>query len=126
LTLLSVLTFFAAIAPNALAQRTQLLGQTKLSLRENDLDVLNLPKCQQPPLAAIKLRAFRGAAEVKALVVRYGDNTSDRLPIRSKLRQGGETNWIDLRGSRRCVKGIAIVGSTERSLNQTIIQFYGR
>jgi Protein of unknown function (DUF2541) len=126
LTLLSMLTFFATIAPTASAQKTQLLGQTRLSLREKDLDVLNFARCQQPPIAAIKLRAFRGAAEVNTLVVRYGNNVSDRLPVRSTLRQGGETNWIDLKGDRRCIKGIAILGSTERSRDQTIIQFYGR
>jgi Protein of unknown function (DUF2541) len=126
LLLLSVLSLTGAIAPTAFAQKTQLLGQTRLSLRDNDLDVLKLSRCQQPPVKSIKLKAFKGSAEITFLVVQYGNNISDRLPVRSKIRERGETNWIDLKGNRRCIKGIAILGSTERSIDRAIIQFYAR
>ncbi len=126
LILLAALSFAGAIAPSAFAQRIQLLGQARLSLRDNDLDVLKFSRCQVPPVKDIKLRALRGSAEIQLLVVQYGNNQLDRLPVRSRIRERGETNWIALKGNRRCIKGIAIVGSTERSLNRATIQFYAR
>ena len=126
LTLFSALTLTMAIAPKSFAQTTQLLGQIRLSFRDNDLHILNLPRCQQPPIGAIRLRAIRGSAELNTLVVRYGNNVSDRLPVRSRLSEGRETDWINLRGTRRCLTGIAIVGNTKNSNVQTIIRFFGR
>jgi hypothetical protein len=126
LTLFSALALTMAIAPNIFAQTTQLLGQTRLSFRKNDLRILNLPRCQQPPIGAIRLRAIRGSAELNTLVVRYGNNVTERLPVRSRLNEGRETNWINLRGTRRCLTGIAIVGNTTNSNVQTIIRFFGR
>jgi len=46
--------------------------------------------------------------------------------VRSRLNEGRETNWINLRGTRRCLTGIAIVGNTTNSNVQTIIRFFGR
>jgi Protein of unknown function (DUF2541) len=126
LTLLSALTLAMAIAPATFAQRTQFLGQTRLSVKENDLDVLKLPRCQLPPVRDIRLKALRGSAEILLLVVQYGNNQLDRLPVRSKIRQGSETNWIALKGNLRCIKGIAIVGNTINSRDRAIIQFYAR
>jgi hypothetical protein len=126
LLLISVLSLTGAIAPTAFAQRIQFLGQARLSLRENDLDVLKLPRCQVPPVRDIRLRALRGTAEINLLVVQYGNNQLDRLPVRSRLREGSETKWIPLRGTLRCIRGIAIVGSSAGATNRAIIQFYAR
>jgi hypothetical protein len=115
---------FAAAAPAALAQAARLLGETRLSFHENDLDILAFGACQS--VTAIKLRARRGAAEINLLVVKYGNGAVDRLPVRHRIPEGGETRWIDLRGTRRCVTSIAVVGDTERSADRTIIQFWGR
>jgi Protein of unknown function (DUF2541) len=123
---LAALSFAGAIAPSAFAQRIQLLGQARLSLKENDLDVLKFSRCQVPPVKDIKLRALRGSAEIQLLVVQYGNNQLDRLPVRSRIRERGETIWIALKGNRRCIKGIAIVGSTVGSRDRAIIQFYAR
>jgi hypothetical protein len=117
LGVVTVLSLPTAAAP-------QLLGETRLSFRENDLDVLRLAGCAS--LVAVKLKALRGAAEINLLVVRYGNGTVDRLPVRHRIPEGGETAWIDLRGGRRCVTGIAVTGDTEKSADRTIIQFWGR
>jgi hypothetical protein len=58
--------------------------------------------------------------------VKYGNGAVDRLPVRQRIAQGSETRWIDLRGGRRCVRGVKIVGDTELSLDQTLIQVWGK
>jgi len=121
--LLAAVIMVAVLTTGALAQ-TRFLGQTRLAHREADLDVLAFPACVN--LVAVKLKALRGAAEINLLVVTYGNGAVDRLPVRHRIREGGETRWIDLRGGRRCVRSIAVVGDTERSRDQTIIQFWGR
>ncbi|MGQ0569915.1 MAG: DUF2541 family protein, partial [Armatimonadota bacterium] len=102
----------------------RLLGQTRLAFHENDLDHLRLDPCAN--LVAIKLRAVRGAAEINLLTVKYRNGEVDRLPARHRIPEGGETRWIDLRGGRRCVASITVMGDTERSADRTISQFWGR
>jgi len=113
----------AVFSQDALAQ-ARLLGETRLSHREGDLDFLTLSPCAN--LVAVKLRAIRGAAEINLLIVTYGNNEVDRLRGRHRIPQGGETRWLDLRGGRRCVKSIAVVGDTEKSVDRTILQLWGR
>jgi hypothetical protein len=124
LALVVTLCLAAVFAADAVAQEGRLLGATRLSRHENDLDILHLNPCQS--LRAIKLKARRGSAEIEALWVQYGNNVRDRLPVRSRIAQGGETAWIDLRGNVRCVRAIAVVGDTELSLDQTRLEFWGR
>lgn len=118
-----IVLLVAAVAVPA-AAGARLLGETRLAFHEGDLDILRVAPCA--PLVALKLKALRGAAEINLLVVTYANGGVDRLPVRHHLPQGGETRWIDLRGGRRCVAGIAVVGDTERSADRTIIQFWGR
>jgi len=99
-------------------------GLERVRFVEGDLDFLTLSPCAN--LVAVKLRAIRGAAEINLLIVTYGNNEVDRLRGRHRIPQGGETRWLDLRGGRRCVKSIAVVGDTEKSADRTILQFWGR
>jgi hypothetical protein len=125
LGLILILTLLS-FPSTGLAQKIQYLGSTRLSHRENDLDILRFPTCQKPPLQSIKLKVVKGSAELNVLWVRYDNNAIDRLSVREKILQGGETRWIDLRGNRRCVKAIGVIGTTKLSLNQTQINFLGK
>jgi hypothetical protein len=124
LAILAVLCLCWVVITPAVAQDGRLLGATRLSHRERDLDILRLVPCQN--LRAIKLKARRGNAEIEALWVEYGNNARDRLPVRHRIAEGAETAWLDLRGAVRCVKAIAVVGDTELSFDQTRIEFWGR
>lgn len=110
----------------SLAEDGRLLGQTRLSYGEKDLDVLAVPgKC--PTLSAVKIRATQGSANIQSLAVRYGNDAWDRLTLRENFRQGSESRWIDLRGGQRCVTGIAVFGDTKnRSSNSALVQIFGR
>ena len=121
LVLLCVLT---VLISDVVAEEGRLLGQTRLTRREHDVDFINFAACEN--VAAIKLHALRGSAEIELLAVKYGNGAVDRLTVRQRIAQGSETRWIDLRGARRCVRGVKIVGDTELSLDQTLIQVWGK
>lgn len=111
---------FAAAAPATAQSRyhdpgqgnVRLLGVTRLSPVENDVDVI--PVQCRPRVAAIKLRARNAPAEIEHVALTYANGQRQHLPVRDFLARGEETPWIDLRGGRRCVVEIALVGDTER------------
>jgi len=53
----AALSFLLFGVPAALADNTRLLGTTRLSFRENDLDSININSCPKPAYNAIQLRA---------------------------------------------------------------------
>jgi hypothetical protein len=105
-----------------------LLGKTQLSYAENDRDVLQLGKC--PPnqkISSIKVAVVKGTADIKLLRVRFGNNQTEDLLVRSRINQGSETRWIDLNGNKRCVTTVVVVGdTTNASPRLATLQVYGR
>ncbi len=100
------------------------LGSTRLSHQENDTDVVRT-SCK-PRINAIKLESKRGQVEIEALWVRYRNGERERLEVRDRIAQGGETRWIDLRGGKRCVVAVGVIGDTELSLDQARVDIHGR
>jgi hypothetical protein len=101
------------------------LGSTRLSLAENDIDVLRFRSCRNG-IHAIQLRSSRGQVEIERLWVRYANGERDNLNVRDRISQGGATRWIDLRGGDRCVVEIGIVGDTELSRDRARVDIWGR
>jgi hypothetical protein len=120
-----VLAIGAVLPGDAGADPARLLGSTRLARAENDTDALRFAKCRRG-INAVQLRVARGSIEVERLWVRYARGTVDRLDVRERIRQGGASRWIDLRGGERCVKAIGIVGDTELSLDQARVDVWGR
>ncbi len=120
----AVALFVAGFAGVASADGARYLGSTKLAHHENDVDVLRT-RCK-PRINAIKLKAKKGQVEVESLWVRYGDGSTDTLHIRDRIRQGGESRWVDLEGGKRCVVEVGVIGDTERSLDRARVDVYGR
>lgn len=100
------------------------LGSTRLSHHENDTDVVRTA-CK-PRINAIKLEAKRGQVEIEALWVRFRNGETERLEVRDRIAKGGETRWIDLRGGKRCVVAVGVIGDTELSFDQARVDIYGR
>jgi hypothetical protein len=103
---------------------SRLLGSTRLAHHENDVDVVKT-SCK-PRINAVKLRAKRGRIEVEKVWVRYRNGETDRLDVRDRIVEGGETRWIDLRGGKRCVVAVGVIGDTEGSFDQARVDIYGR
>ncbi|HVF33774.1 MAG TPA: hypothetical protein VND91_00450 [Candidatus Saccharimonadia bacterium] len=103
----------ATFAGAASAQdRVRLLGVSTLDAREGDRDVVAV-SCR-PRVSAIKLRSVAGTAEIQRVALTYGNGERDVIRVRDVLPRGDETGWIDLRGARRCVTSITVVGDAER------------
>src|ERR1041385_3461325 len=50
---------------------------------------------------AIQLRVERGPIDFERVVVHFGNGTSERIPIRFRVRAGSSSRWVDLPGERR-------------------------
>lgn len=115
---------FLLAASSATAGPERLLGSTRLSRAENDVDVLHVA-CR-PKVSELRLHAARGQVEIERLWVRYANGTRDTLAVRDRLAEGSDTRWIDLAGGKRCVVAVGIVGDTELSFDQARVDVWGR
>jgi hypothetical protein len=116
------------LASQARSAEAYLLGRTQLSYGGNDRDVIRLGTCPpRPRISSLKIAARRGTADIKLVRVRFGNNQTEELRVRSRLNQGSETRWIDLNGNRRCVTNIVVVGDTVNSSSRpATLEVYGR
>jgi len=122
---LAVCLGFAATADAARYNHARHLGSTRLSHAENDVDVLRFRSCRSD-VHAIQLRTSRGQVEIERLWVRYANGERDTLSVRDRIAKGGSTRWIDLRGGKRCIAEIGIIGDTERSRDQARVDIWAR
>lgn len=118
----------AQARPNQRPEQGYLLGKTQLSYAENDRDIIRLGQCPpNPAIRSIKVASVKGTADIKLLRVRYGNNRTEDLSVRSKIPQGSQTRWIDLKGNKRCITSIIVVGDTANySSRPATLQVYGR
>ncbi len=116
------------LVSQARPQEGSYLGETRLSYAENDRDVIRLGNCPpNQPIDSIKVAAVRGTADIKLVRVRFENNQTEDLSVRSKINQGSQTSWIDLKGSNRCVKSVVIIGDTaDYSRYPATLQVYGK
>ncbi len=96
---------FAVTASTASA--AELLGCRKVGFL-TDRDVIEVGK-QDGRFSAIKLEVKENEIEVLDLKVIYGNGNPDDLAVRSIIKAGGETRWIDLKGGKRFIKQIIMV-----------------
>jgi hypothetical protein len=57
---------------------------------------------------AIQLRVDRAAIEFRHVVVHYANGTSEEVQVRKRIRAGGSTRDIDLRGGDRVVESVEL------------------
>lgn len=115
------------VALPALAARERLLGAARLAYQEEDKAVLNIATCPKPAYTHVQLRVKRGDADIKKLVVTYRNSKKEELQVAEKIRQGQKSRWIDLKGDRRCLEKIKLVGDTDdRSRREALVEFWGR
>ncbi|MEG3440301.1 hypothetical protein V0288_24450 [Pannus brasiliensis CCIBt3594] len=63
----------------------------------------------------------------KKLVVTYRNSKKEELQVAEKIRKGQKSRWIDLKGDRRCLEKIKLVGDTDdRSKKEALVEFWGR
>ena len=55
---------------------------------------------------ALQIRVDRAAVEFRHVVVHYANGTSEEVQIRQRIRAGGSTRDIDLRGGDRAIESV--------------------
>jgi hypothetical protein len=116
---------FACLSAFAIADSARLLGTTRLSKAENDVDVLKLQLCRSG-VNAVKIQVRKGNAEIESLWLKFANGERDILSVRQRIAKGGESRWIDVRGGERCVSAVGVIGDTERSKRQAQVNIFVR
>jgi hypothetical protein len=115
----------AIVSMSAQADAERLLGSTRLTKAENDVDVLSFKPCRAG-VDSLKLRIRKGNAEIESLWVRFNNGERQTLPVRQRISKGGESRWIDLHGRQRCVVAVGVIGDSEASRRQAKVEIYMR
>lgn len=124
---LGTLFLFAGLETVSLAAKERLLGQTRISFG-TDFDYLAIANdCDRPSVSAMKIRVIKAPVEIQSISIRYGNNKTEQLPVRKNFAKDSESKWFDLKGDRRCVKAVAVLGKTKNQASkEALVQFYGR
>jgi hypothetical protein len=114
-----------AHSPHRSADNVRVIGSTYLSKAENDRDLLRFQPCRRD-VHTIKLQVSRGQVEIENLWIRFANGQVERVNVRERIGQGGESRWINLPGGERCITAIGIVGDTEYSRDQARVRILAR
>jgi hypothetical protein len=87
-------------------------GWVRLGCRDVNLnldrDVVEVER-RDGRFAAIRLRAIGNAVQVLDLKVIYGNGEPDDIPVRARIREGGTSGALDLRGHDRAIDRIQMI-----------------
>jgi len=124
---LTTVLLLTALGSISLAAKERLLGQTRISFG-TDFDYLAIANdCDRPSVSAMKIKVLKAPAEINSISIRYGNNKTEQLPVRKNFAKNSESKWFDLKGDRRCVKAVAVLGKTKNQASkEALVQFYGR
>lgn len=91
-----------------------------------DKDVIQVGR-KDGDFSKIQLRAKRNEIEVLDLKVVYGNGQVDDIRVREKIRAGGKTRAIDLKGGDRFIRSVQLVYRSKPSFKgQAVIEVWGR
>jgi hypothetical protein len=75
----------------------------------------------------IQLRVKNNDIEILDLKVVYGNGQSDDIRVREKIRAGGQTRAIDLKGGERFIRNVQLVYRSKPSFKgQAVVEVWGR
>jgi hypothetical protein len=81
-----------------------LLGQATVE-GKRDFDSIKVGRAEGR-FRELQLRVTGGPVEFYRVVVNYGNGQKDELEVREKIRAGGETRAIDLKGNERVINSV--------------------
>jgi hypothetical protein len=93
-----------ALAPTAAQARWERLGCQKVGFIA-DKDVIRVGR-GEGRFKSIRLQVSGNKVYMDDLKVIYANGEPDDIPVRSEIRDGGQTRPLDLRGERRAIKEI--------------------
>ena len=76
---------------------------------------------------AIQIKVDRAPVEFNHVVVHYGNGTNEEIQVRQKIRAGGSTRDIDLRGGDRVIESVEFWYEKARwRERRPTVELYGR
>jgi hypothetical protein len=84
--------------------RWELLGQTTVQ-GKRDFDSIKVGRAEGR-FRELQLRVTGAPVEFYRVVVNYGNGQKDELEVKEKIRAGGQTRPIDLKGNERVVSSV--------------------
>ena len=109
---LAMALFLLTILPASTGAQAQGQQWVQLGCRDVDLnlerDVIQV-SARDGRFSAIRLRAAGNAVQVLDLKVVYGNGNADDIPVRARIRQGGTSGALDLRGADRAIDRIELI-----------------
>ena len=129
--MLLTLTFLTSLMAQAYAAPV-VLGVASLT-DGKDRDVIHLRKCRlspNRPVSEIQLRVKQFAAEIDHLKVEFQNGGKQVLHVKDHFYPGTHSRWMDLKGSKRCIKKIVVIGDADTfgwtPFKQAKVLFLGR
>lgn len=117
-------TLFLAFTANA--RGWEKIGERTVNfLTEKDV----IPCTLKGKFRALKFKVAEAPVEFLSVNVEFLSGEKQRIAIKQRIRAGGETRVIDLRGSRRVIKKIEFVYRSEKGWNyknkRAVVKVYG-
>ena len=118
--LAAVLACSALLATDAVAQKKGgrdkwvELGCQKVSFIGKDRDVVKVGR-KEGRFKAIRLKVRGNDVEMLDLKVVYAGGQPDDLPVRSRIRAGGQSGPLDLKGRERAIDRVEMVYKSRAS-----------
>ncbi|HEY8278204.1 MAG TPA: hypothetical protein VIH99_01185 [Bdellovibrionota bacterium] len=110
--------FLAALIPflaaPAFAAQEVRLGETYLENR-NDPDFIRVDSNEGCGVTKFKMVVKGDGAQINDLKVVFGNNEIQDIQVRDRFEAGSESQWKDLNGGSRCIKGIYVNGRSFRN-----------
>jgi hypothetical protein len=109
---LALALFLLTILPAATSAQAQAQQWVQLGCRDVDLnldrDVIQVG-ARDGRFSALRLRAAGNAVQMLDLKVVYANGNPDDIPVRARIRQGGTSGALDLRGADRPIDRIEMI-----------------
>lgn len=103
----------------------ELLGRQHVGFHV-DRDVIRVGR-QDGDFSRIKVRVKGNDIELYDLKVVYGNGQRDDIRVRNRIRAGGETRAIDLKGGERFIRQIELVYRARPNFKgQAVVEVWGR
>jgi hypothetical protein len=107
LALVLFLLAFVPVSAGAQAQQWLQLGCRDVDLNL-ERDVIRVGN-RDGRFNAVRLRAAGNAVQMLDLKVVYGNGSADDIPVRARIREGGTSGALDLRGADRVIDRIEMI-----------------
>jgi len=105
--------------------RWQYLGEANVD-GNLDHDIIQVGRADGK-FRALQIRVERAPIEFQRVIVHYGNGERDELEIRDRIRAGGQTRVLDLRGGERNIASVEFwYGKGNYRSQRPKLRLYGR